>query len=91
MSVDKEAEKIFEKHKLAFDIKDGIIQVVDGNDFNNIMSGMIMAFTEILMNCCTSQDEAHGIVLDFSSKCNMALMTFSEEGLCDWDNGGTLQ
>lgn len=91
MTTDDEVKKIFEEHKVAFDIKADIIEAISGNDFGNIMAAFIMAYTEFLMNCCQSEDQARDFCAEFAAKSMTAIMAFSEEGLCVWNESNTLQ
>lgn len=91
MTTDAEVKKIFEQHKAAFDIKAQIIEAIEGNEFGNIMAAFVMAYTEFLMNCCSSEQQAKDFCAEFAAKSLTAIMAFSEEGLCNWNENGTLQ
>lgn len=91
MTTDDEVKKIFEEHKAAFDIKADIIEAIEGNSFGNIMAGFVMAYTEFLMNCCQSEEQAKEFCAEFGAKALLAIMAFSEEGLCTWNQKGTIQ
>lgn len=87
----KIVDEIFDKHKAAFELKDEITSLVEGHTFPNILAALVMVYTDVLMSCCRSEDEAKNYAAEFGAKVILAITAFSEEGLCDWSHTSTLQ
>lgn len=88
---EKLTDEIVNRHKESFEIKAQISEIINGHTMANILPAFIMVYTEILMNCCVSEDEALDQAGDFAGRVMVALKAFSNEGLCSWNKTGTLQ
>lgn len=91
MDTENLVKEIMDLHKKSFELKAKLTEDIDGHSLADILPALIMVYTEILMNCFASEDEAANQIGEFSARCMMALKAFSQEGLCAWNKPETLQ
>lgn len=87
----KIVKDIIEQHAKAFELKSKLTTTLDGYALFDIIPALIMVYSEVVMNCYASEEDAIHAISEFSARSIMAIKAFSEEGLCIWNTSETLQ
>lgn len=81
----EEIEQLIEDNLHVFELKEDLLENLDGHDLDDIEKAIMMAITDIYIHSCSSRDEAIDRMAQWAAKVVTAVSMFDQNGACVWN------